>query len=491
MDLSVNLNVRKLLFFVVLFTIAYGVYNFVSSQYMQASISDVVDLDASRGNYELPIVLNKNGKVMVGNKVEKNVVNPQRDYDLFKYVAFSQEGVYIDALYLPVTLPEKVDFKQLNPRIYAVHGVGDTGYTINDDHTIVFYAYDLSPNSTFTIELELPKGMVELPWNVQLVEGLNKLGLTSWLLISSIPLVITLIILFYLYHRTSNDWVIRQTKRVSEYVPDDLSPAEASVLINNKITPRSIAATLIDLARRGKLLIVDNGEYFTFYKTPSTFTDLRTFEAKLLAKIFSDDQKKSTYEDIEVSISRHVFSRKVAEVYLDIYDLLFKKGYFMKNPVEFQSSYKRVGYMIFFLGILGFMVTLYMFLSIPYMLLFWFFIIVGSMFIIRISPKLPTKTSQGLIDTEKWAQFRNFLLLEAAYGFSYDCQAIYEKYLPYAVAFGVEKQWTKRFYKYPFKLPNWLVSKRQDVMIEDIINEIIPFISFISSKLSQAKEPTA
>lgn len=491
MGVKIDLNTKKLYFFITFSIIAGVIYYLIANQYIFASLSDVMEISYSQGTYDLPMVIEPNSNVLIAQTVDKKTINPEENYDLFKYVVFSQEGIYADQLNVTVKLPTPIsDINELKPRVYSVHGVGEASYYLKDSQTIVFQASNLVPTSTFTIELSLPKGFVEIPLNKKAVYYLTHLSLMTWILISIIPLAIVLVILFYLYHKTSQDWLVIKTKEVVTSPPDDLSSAEASVLVNNKITSRSIASIFIDLAYRGKIQIIDHGDYFTFYKNAQNIGDLKKYEKILLDKIFMPENSRSNIEDVEMRISRHVFSRKIAQVYLEIYESLYQKGYFSGNPNQFQSGYARFGYAMFFVGIIGFILSLIYITSVPYFLLIWFSLIISSIFIVKISPQLPLKTKYGLMQAKKWQAYKNFMQSNQPYGYSFDAQRQYEKGLTYAVAFECERAWTKKFLKYPFRLPNWFVSNKTTVLIEDVLNEVVPFVYFVSYKLTQIKEPT-
>ncbi len=492
MDIKIGLHTKQFLFILGLAIVGGVIYYLIANQYIFASLSDVMEVSYSQGTYNLPMVIESNSNVIIADTLDKNVIEPEENYDLFKYVVFAREGIYADELNVSVKLPKPIsDISELKPRVYAVHGVGDTKYYLSDPQTIIFQAKGLVPSATYTIELSLPKGYVEMPWNKKLIYDLDNLSIYYWAVIGLIPLVITMIILFYLYHKTSQDWMLSKSKEVVTEFPDDLTPAEASVLVNNTISSRSIAAIFVSLACRGKIQIIDQGEYFTFLKSSQNSNDLEDYEKILLDKVFMEGNKRASVEDVDLRISRHIFSRKIAQVYLDIYDSLFKKGYFTKDPNRFQSIYARFGYIMFFVGILGFVLNMIFLTEVPYFLIVWFSLVIVSVFIIKISPRLPIKTKYGFEQAKKWQAYKNFLILNKPYSYSMNAQAKYEEGLPYAIAFGCEEAWTKRFLRYPFRLPNWFITRKDQVLLEDILNEIVPFVYFVSHKLTQIREPVS
>lgn len=491
--LQVRLGIysRQLVFFIVLILVSIGLYFAITNNLIFGSIRDVVDLSYSRGTYNMQMTVMPNGKVQVGNKVDDAIISPSEDYDLFKYVVFSQEGIYANELNVTVDLPKTISsLNEVTPRVYAVHGVGETKIKLQNPQEIVFSAYDLAPGSTFTIELQLPKGYVELPWYKELFFGLKNLPLYFWILISVIPLILTLVILFYSYHKTSNDWHGIKTNKIQQNVPDNLTPAEAGALFYGKISSRSIAASFVSMAQRGVIQIVDRENYFTFLRSGNATNVLNNYEKLLLDETFVEEKRNASIEDVNMHIAGHIFSRKIAQAYLEIYNNLYEKGYFLQDPNKFQSGYKRVGYIMFFVGIAGFAANIIAAGAINYFLLIWFSIIVASTFIVKISPHLPIKSKSGFLVSQELYAYKNYLTSKEPYEFSYNAQAIYEKNLPYAIALGCEREWTMRFIRYPFQLPSWIITDRRAIVIEDVLKEVVPFIDFVSYRLASVKEPT-
>lgn len=482
---------KQFLFFVLVGAISVGTYFFVFNQLGSASLADEVNLDYSKGSYQLDMEVLPDGKVKIGEHEYGNLINPTDDYDQFKYVAFSQEGVYLNQLDILVHLPQPITESQYKPRIFAVHGVGSYSDKMIDSQTIKFTALDLVPSSTFTVQLNLPASMINFPWYKKIFFGLTQMPFYFWILLSLIPLVIVLLILFYAYYKTAGSWTVKHIKEVRDNPPSDLSAAEASVIINDKIAPRAIASVFIDLAERGKINIVDHKEYFTFSKKSSLSGGLKKFESLLLSKIFAINQKTIGRTDIEFRLGKHIFSRKIAEVYLEIYNNLFKCGYFLENPLHWQNGFRRTGYLLFFVGLIGFILNIIFLSNIMSLALIWFTVIVAAGFLIKISPHLPARTKEGSAVTREWIKFKNFLDLPQPFGYTNNAQEIFEKYLSYAVAFGVEETWTRRFIDYPFRTPSWLITGRNTLLLEDLLAEIIPFVRYISLELARSQEPSA
>ena len=67
---------------------------------------------------------------------------------------------------------------------------------------------------------------------------------------------------------------------------------------------------------------------------------------------------------------------------------------------------------------------------------------------------------------------------------------IYVKYLPYAIVFGVEAEWTRRFLNTTFSKPAWYDSEEAVTTIDRFTAGLFPLINFVGEILAKAHEPS-
>ena len=249
------------------------------------------------------------------------------------------------------------------------------------------------------------------------------------------------------------------------------------------------------MAQREYIQVSSNRGVFSFIKKRSVDLGvspggaLRPFEKVLLSKIFNSQQEKSSLKDIQVRIGRHVFSRKIAEVYMEIYQNITKKGYFMENPRILHRKYRNLGLMLFFIAFLGFIFGIFFAPEPKFLLIFWAAMIFTSFIIIRLSPQIPNRTIKGQKELEEWLKFKKYLSEQSPIGYLEGTQRLFEKYLPYAIAMQVEVEWARRFIEHPFQIPDWYLCSKPVVILEDFINDLFPVIGFVSKELAASKEP--
>ncbi|MCL5795189.1 MAG: DUF2207 domain-containing protein [Patescibacteria group bacterium] len=468
---------------------------FISRQLSSASVQDVGQSTYS-GVYNIDAQISANAQVEINGTKTGNLLHIANDYDEFRYMAADQEGLYINQMTINVHLPQPVSEGQAKQITYAVHGVDSYNMYQKDPQTLVYEGYGLAPAATFTVVAYLPKGMINFPWYSQIIYYLTNLNPYIWLIISIIFPLLALLVLFGLYLRQTSAWRLPKIKEMSDSLPSDLTPAETEVLIYGKVTSRSVAATLLDLAQRNYIYIVQKDGNFSFGKRKNmdlsqdvSGTNLRPYEKLLLAKIFTAESMKSQQEDILMRVGRHVFSKKVAQVYLDIYQSVAQKGYFLEDPVVYHKKFRNIGLWLFFIGIVGFVFGVIFSPEPKFLLAVWVMMMVIAFIIIKWSPQLPTRSAQGKGELIKWLKFRNFLTdpteLRTA-----NSQEIFKKYLPYAISMGVEVEWAKRVVSQAFIAPEWFVCMEPIPALDDFINNLYPIIGFVSGTLSASKEPT-
>lgn len=208
-----------------------------------------------------------------------------------------------------------------------------------------------------------------------------------------------------------------------------LTPGEVGTLGDETVDLKDISATIIDLARRGYIKIEERKkkDFYLLKKVPKTRGNhtLLPFEKTLLDKFF---KSKS-----ELRLKDAKLYEEVEEVKKSLYEAVVSEGLFPKNPQSIRTIYYVISFLALFTG--------NMFLA-----------IVALVF----GRVMPRKTVDGANAKNVAQSLKNFLSSqERQLKFQADKQMMFEKLLPFAVAFGVEKIWAKRFENLDIKQPSW------------------------------------
>ncbi|HXW00816.1 MAG TPA: hypothetical protein VEC93_20550, partial [Anaerolineae bacterium] len=243
-------------------------------------------------------------------------------------------------------------------------------------------------------------------------------------------------------------------------LPDNLPPAIAGALLEGHANPNHILAALLNLAYHGALN-VDDGNKDSL---------LPAAEQKPAFNLYAVDQNKIT-QPYEVTLIGKIFGSGGKKRDLaSIHEMLFMSTPELKHQIDVaiaQAGYlqqgcqiKRRQYMAF--GGAGLVMSLVLGLLFS-LLLQQYTYLVGCPFLgiaasaaafIAAGLAIPSRTKAGAKEAAKWEAFKRFLhdmsLKEAE---KYKHQ--FAHWLPYAVAFGLEKDFVKKFAAANAPKPKW------------------------------------
>jgi uncharacterized membrane protein len=199
---------------------------------------------------------------------------------------------------------------------------------------------------------------------------------------------------------------------------------------------KDISATLIDLAVRGymKIMEIEKNEYkFTKLRGGS---GLKPFELGIFDKIFENGETRL------LSALKFNFKSTLDSTKNLLYDSLTKEKYFTKNPEDTRGGYLAIGIVVAIASVVvgGALESGIHILS---------FLATGILFII-FSFFMPSRSAKGVILREQILGFKEFLSVTEKDRLKFH-QApekkpeLFEKFLPYAMVLGVEGAWAKQF----------------------------------------------
>jgi hypothetical protein len=245
--------------------------------------------------------------------------------------------------------------------------------------------------------------------------------------------------------------------------PDGMTPAEAGALVDENTAMRDITATIVDLAVRGYLVIeekeksgmmglVHSKEYvFHMKKGPREWAGLKAHELTLLAGIFSN----GAATDVELSALQNRFYTNLPGIKNGIFDALMEHGYFQHRPDYVRSGYIAggvVGGALLF--VIGGALSQKMGMSpAP----FFVAAVVFAAIIAGFGWFMPARTSNGTKALAGVLGFEDFLTHVEADHMKRISQTpeTFEKFLPFAMALGVEKKWVGAFQNIYTEPPSW------------------------------------
>jgi hypothetical protein len=308
---------------------------------------------------------------------------------------------------------------------------------------------------------------VVVGWNPGVVHRPTAVEKTASLVLANLPLLVPPLVLLgmlKLWRARGRDPEVAPISTRYE-PPAGLTPAELGTLVDGNPDMRDITATIVDLAVRGYLHITeteDSGFFGLFTSKDYTFTvkkgagewgPLKLHERKLLGGMFGESAGPGT--TVSLSDLKNKFYRKLPGIKEELRGMLVKGGYYTGRPDRVRALYIAGG--IAFGLLVGFASAA---------VLGWFgmqpvsAIVAGAASAIIIAAfgwHMPARTLQGTREYEKILGFQEFLSrvegdrLERVV----TTPEMFEKFLPFAMALGVEASWAKAFEGIARQPPEW------------------------------------
>lgn len=243
--------------------------------------------------------------------------------------------------------------------------------------------------------------------------------------------------------------------------PSALPPAVVGTLLDERADLRDVMSTLIDLSSRGYLVIEENRteglfgigvrSEFTFKRTDKPLDDLRPFERTLMNNVFSGQRMERTLDSM-----RNVFYTVIPRIQRELYQEMVKEGFFTEDPNTTRSRWGGMAALLLFGAVAGFVILIYAEVPTPSLLCLPAALGLVGLTTLMLSSAMPRKTRKGAEEAAKWRAFEEYMRNLERYGGLEAAKARFDQYLAYAVAFGIDRTWLRRFTQFDdLPIPPW------------------------------------
>jgi uncharacterized membrane protein len=457
----------------------HGIYRTIPLKDIKIKVLKVVD----EFDYPYPFKVSKESgylKIKIGDP--NKVIKGEHTYNIF-YKVSGGLGFFRDhdELYWNVTgnewevpieksealihLPEKISQENLKFDCFTGSFGSkekDCRFRSDDNGNINFQSNgSLHSREGLTIVLGWPKGLIKEPsiiqrffWNLEIF----------W------PLFIPLFAFTYLFKEwweKGKDPRIKKTIIAQYEPPDNLRPAEVSLIMKQKVQPRDVSATLIDLAVRGYIKIREvktemlgifkkNDYELMKLKDFDDFKeDLRDYERELLRRIFIPKSERELLSSVSaqqttlLSSLENKFHQHLSKIMKEVYSGISQFKYFTSDPQKITKKWLSWGTAIIVISCI-----------LPAFHLSGFFLfislLISGILICIFSPFMPKRTEKGTEAYWHILGFKEYINTAEKYRAQfYEKENIFEKYLPYAIIFGLVNKWAKAFEGIYHNPPSW------------------------------------
>ncbi len=403
-------------------------------------------------------------------------------YDVASALRFFEE---YDELYWNVTGDEwEVPIESVSARITLPAGVAGvrasafTGGYGSRESAAEIQSTGTEVGVRLRRQLAFREGLtVAVAWNPGIVRRPTAAEETAAFLWSNVFLLaplIALLVMWWLWHARGRD-PRRGVLVVLYEPPKSLTPGELGMLLDNSPDMRDVTATLVDLAVRGYLIIeeqehrklfglLSSKDYLFRLRKPETaWTQLKPHEQHVLAGLFRGvrldipDRTAGDYGSVTLSTLQNKFYKELSGIKDRLFDQLKARGYYRLRPDRVRAAYIVIAIVAGVLvagpgaavseawgwapmiavaaGVLTFLIVF---------AFAWF---------------MPARTIEGARALDGVLGFEEFLRRVESDRLARVVKTpeMFERFLPYAMAFGVEKQWAEAFEDIYQEPPQWYV----------------------------------
>ena len=304
-----------------------------------------------------------------------------------------------------------------------------------------------------TIDVFIPKGILREP---------SDFTRALWFLQSNpivlLPLV-TFAIVFLAWYYIGRDPDPGISVAPMYEPPDGLTPAEVGTLVDDTVHPRDITSTVVDLAVKGYLRIEqveEKGFIFTskdylfhLLKPRETWKSLADHERLLLEKIYAGGG-----EVTRLSSLKNTFYTVIPTIKSGIVSALKAKKIYRVDP-ETAAGYfvaLAVGGIAVPLLLAHLLTGLPLFATVPYTVIS---IAISALLVFLFGRKMSAKTHRGARTYTHILGFQEFINRVEADRLQRMPPDTFEKFLPYAMALGIEDRWASAFANIAHEPPRW------------------------------------
>lgn len=485
--ITIGLYKRKFFFFALFFLFAFVAYQVYQNAQISADSASYPDVSDGTSTRVINMEITQNGNVIIDGQKSEMKLSAIADYDeLPRKPIIDNPPDYIDQLTVILKLPKPVASK-VTHQILAIHGVSSAYSEIVDDSTIRYQAYGIAQTATVTIIAKIPKGVINRSVWSQLFTLSSETKFSFWAYLALALPVFTFIFMLFFIRYTNRLAKIDMPDRAIANPPMSIPPALVGVLYHQRVTPREIAATLIDLALRKDIFILDRERGFAFGK--GRFDQrLLGYEKLLLAKIFRNNMS-SDQEMLEQKVQSQIYSKKVSMVSAGIYAIATRLGYFRQNPRKVHAKYWLFGIVAISISLAGFAASFIFQIFPAFTAFFWIGMMISAVVIIIMASNIPLRTEIGKDALSNWLAFRRYLTDPNPIEYSPTVHQLFEAYLPYAIVLDCEAAWSRRFAQHTFIVPDWFLSEKNGLGIEDFCLALFPIVSYVGRSLANMREP--
>ena len=349
--------------------------------------------------------------------------------------------IEMDKFSVKIIFPEEVDNKTSQVEYY-------TGTLNNKDKSLAKYQWTdknileftslgtMPARQGVTVSVTFPKNIFtpSQPTAIQ-NEKTSSYVFLIFALILLFPIV-AFAICFILWWKYGKDPKVDKTIIPEFGIPDNITPLQMGMVISNgSLKNEIISASLINMAVKGIIKIEETEEKVLFWNSKDlkiTLIDRAKLEANDPTEKLILNKMLSGEDSVQLSSLKNSFASELQEIKKKAAEDVENNGWINKRGLTYRTIFFVISFALVFLGV-WFIVFggIGLILSAPIFFVFAFF--------------MPQRTPAGAELLWKIKGFKLYMETAEKYRQQfYEKENIFEKFLPYAMAFGMTKLWIQK-----------------------------------------------
>lgn len=250
-----------------------------------------------------------------------------------------------------------------------------------------------------------------------------------------------------------------------QYIPlKELNTLSSQAILKEAVSSKAISAAIVELAIARYITIYETAEKSKKFeveliKDPS---DLPSSQQEVISALFTS---KAIGTRVALSSLQYKLYTALTKINEMILEQLTTAAYFKDNPKKVSKKYIKIGVIMMILSfVIGFLLF-----TVPFSI----GLFIGGLIVTIASGAMPAKTAKGVEAKEYLLGLKMYMKLAEKERIAFsqslstaervdaspdnDLQKIklFERLLPYAILFGLEKEWAKEFANLYQKQPDW------------------------------------
>jgi len=291
------------------------------------------------------------------------------------------------------------------------------------------------PGDGLTVSVTFPKNIFT-PYVPTFME---QYGDYFWYLSFLIPLAV-FIFVFSKWRKYGEDPKMKKPIPPEFGIPDNITPIQMGVVLSHGIFKNNfLTAAIIDLAVRKFITIEQTEEKILFFKEKDIvlkknaenydLNKLTMTEEVLLEDIFQGG------DSVKISSLKNNFTGELAEIKKSAQDDAVQKKWIVKEGATYAITFFVAGFFMVFFCFWGIIFSVQSFLS----------ILLSGIILILFSLAMPKRTQEGVDLLFRIKGFELYMKEAENYRQQfYEKENIFDRFLPYAIIFGIAELWAKK-----------------------------------------------